>query len=569
MEWNGLSVNSRLYTGLWCLALVPTIWCMGFTRSMGSDLWWHIASGDWMRKTGKVVTTDPFSFTFHGKEWIHHEWLGDIFLSFWVEQWGMSTLVYFKWGLMLATYLLLFGALIKLSGDGRFWPALATVAAAGCAAPYLDIRPQLYTFLGYAIVLNLFWAEGRWRWCIPPLVALWVNFHGGFIFCLMVLGVLLIPEMVDEPEKRKSGLILWVTTLLATGLNPHGFATTIFPFRYALKGDNPYVGLAEWLPPFQEIGFQSRLFPYVMAAFCLVALVWFISGQRPTDLRMYAALLLGVLTLCMALRSRRFIPLFAMSAGLILGPGLSLLTARWRDSVPRWLGPMLVFLAGCFCLAPFPKDSKAFDYLVSRDRYPIDICDFMELNNLDGNVFALYNFGGYLHLRGQGRWKVFIDGRADTVYDGEIYLAYLEVQRGSELLEEVVGNSQAQYVIWPHTIREPYARLLATRQWRIIYADSVAVLLARSNLELGQLQNPPDGPFRLLSQAFLAVLGKRFEEAEELLERSLALHPTVRGYELLEAMLGYTKQEEKRAMVEARWRQEFPKDTWVIKFFGP
>lgn len=553
----------------WYIALVPAIWCMGFARSMGSDLWWHVASGDWMRKTGEVVKTDPFSFTFYGKEWIHHEWLGDILLSRWVEILGMDTLVYFKWGMMLGIYLLLFRATVGLSEGGRFWPALATVAAAGCAAPYLDIRPQLYTFLGYSIVLNLFWAEGRWRWVIPPLVALWVNLHGGFIFALMVLGILLIPEVVDQPERRKSGIVLWFVTLLATVINPHGFSTTVFPFRYAFAGDNPYTEIAEWTSPFRDIGFQSRLFPYVLAVFSVVSVIWFLSQHRPTDLRMFAALLLGVLTLCMALKSRRFIPLFAMSAALVIGPGLTFLTARWKDRIPAWVGPLGVFLVGCLCVAPFPKGTRAFDYMVSTDRYPVDVCDFMELNNIEGNVFALYNFGGYLHLRGQGRWKVYIDGRADTVFDAEHYLDYLEVQRGGSMLEEIVGGSKADFVIWPHTHREIYTRLLETKQWRVVYADSSCILLGRPELDLGQLKEPEDGPYRLLSRAFVAVLSKNFEEAETLLERSLALHPTVRAYELLASMLGHTNQEEKRAAVKARWEAEFPKDSWFVKFFGP
>lgn len=554
---------------LWSLALVPVIWSMSFTRSMGSDLWWHIASGDWMRQIGGVVKTDPFSFTFYGKEWIHHEWLGDILLSFWVEYWGKTTLVYWKWGLIMATFLLLFRVSVNLSEGGFFWPAISVGLAAGAAAPYLDIRPQLYTFLGYAIVLNLFWAKGKARWLIPPLVAVWVNLHGGFIFALMSLGILLLPEFVDQPEKRKSAVMLFLASTFATFLNPHGYHTTVFPFRYAFKGENPYTTLAEWLPPFNGRGFESRLFPFLMGLFLVVTVIWFASKHRPTDLRMLSALLLGILTLAMALKSRRFIILFAMSSTLILGPGLSLATQRWREKFPVWLGPLSIFLLGCVFVAPFPKGKLAFDYMVSQDQYPVDICDFMEVNQFEGKVFALYNYGGYLHLRGKGRWKVYIDGRADTVYDNETYIKYLGFNYGRPGGLKVLEEANPDFVIWPHTQRQVIQSVLKTGQWQVIYMDSIGVLLGRKEVDYSQVKDPPDSAYRLASEALFAILQKRLEEGLTYANRSLEIYPTVRAYELAIGLYKATEQPEKARELREKMQKDFPLDNWFVSFFRP
>ncbi|WP_197484268.1 hypothetical protein, partial [Halioglobus sp. HI00S01] len=48
-----------------------------------------------------------------------------------------------------------------------------------------------------------------------------------------------------------------------------------------------------------------------------------------------------------------------------------------------------------------------FHYLTAEYSYPTDTVDFMLANNLSGNVFALYNWGGYLHLRSDGQLSVF------------------------------------------------------------------------------------------------------------------------------------------------------------------
>lgn len=554
----------------WLTALFPILWSTGFTRSMGSDLWWHIASGDWMRAHGEVVTKDPFSYTYYEEPWIHHEWLGDIFLSFWSQYLGKETLIYWKWGMILATFYLLFRVAIKLCDGRMFWPAVTVIAAAATATPFLDIRPQLYTFVGYTIVLNLFWAEGKARWAIPPLVALWVNLHGGFIFALMTLGVLLIPEFVDEPEKRRPAVLLFVLTTLATGLNPHGFKTTIFPFHYALQGDNIYKTVVEWLPPLpQGGGLDSLAFPYLMVVFCVVALVWFVGKWRPTDLRLFAALILAVLTLSMALQSRRFVPLFGFSSVLILAPALSLATERWKDKVPFFVAPLLVFILGCFCVAPFPKDTSAFGYMVAEDQYPIDICDFMEANNLEGKVFCYYNYSGYLHLRGKGKWKVYIDGRADTVYPEEHYRDYLEVLNMNVTAPSVIEESKPDFFLWPFRYRKLAEALLSNGRWQILHVDSQAILLAKSSVDYPELKMPPTSPWRLLAEGNRALMGNRLEDATELIRQSLKLKPTFRGYELLMACLKATQSSEaEMKKLRQEWQNRFPHDTWFIKAFG-
>lgn len=520
-----------------------------------------------MRQHG-VVTRDPFSFTFFDQPWVHHEWLGDIFLSFWVEFLGVESLVVWKWGLIISVHLLFFRVATKLSGGRHFWPALVVLVAALAACPYLDIRPKLYTYLGYGLLLNLFWGEGKSRYWIPPLVALWVNLHGGFIFALMALGLLVLPEFVRTSEKRQPAVLLLLASTLATGINPHGFKTTIFPFRYVIHGKNAYTGLLEWLPPFQQKGLQSAVFPYLMMAFVLVSLVWFLGKHRPRDLRLYAALALALLTLAMALRSRRFIPLFALSSVLVLAPGLSQATSAWKGKFPR-VAPLLVFLLGCFCLYPMPKNLSAFGYMVAEDQYPIDVCDFMEANELEGNVFALYNYGGYLHLRGQGRWKVFIDGRADTVYSGEHYLTYQKVHQGKPGAEAVVEDSQADYFLWPTQHKRMPQSLLQTGRWQILYVDSVSILLTRKDLQGKQLVAPSPSPYRLLSLAKKAYVQGQPKVAAQFARESLALQPSMRGFQLLYKSLNAAEdaQGAERAMRE--WNEHFPHNNWFVKVFGP
>jgi hypothetical protein len=43
------------------LAALLTFWSFGFTTMMGSDLWWHLASGRWIWETRTLNFKDPMA----------------------------------------------------------------------------------------------------------------------------------------------------------------------------------------------------------------------------------------------------------------------------------------------------------------------------------------------------------------------------------------------------------------------------------------------------------------------------------------------------------------------------
>jgi len=45
------------------------------------DTFWQIAAGQKMLELGRVLKTDPFSYTMPGAVWHTHEWLSEIFLG--------------------------------------------------------------------------------------------------------------------------------------------------------------------------------------------------------------------------------------------------------------------------------------------------------------------------------------------------------------------------------------------------------------------------------------------------------------------------------------------------------
>jgi hypothetical protein len=544
--------GSPLANALWSFAGGLTFLSFGYTIMQGSDLWWHLAAGRWLWSHGLLSLHDPFSFTRAGQPWLNPEALSELIFHLWGTAFGIRSLAVWKWMVVVATFLCLFYLLRRFAGNVPAY--LSSLLAAAVAAPFLDIRPHLYSLLGFVLLLWLTLVS-RKTWMLPLLFLVWVNLHAGFFFGLITLPILLLPSAFSgsrppaSPDPKGRAALVALACTLVCLLNPNGLEAFLFPFKAAFE-TSPYRLLGEWRPPFEPGGIQSPLFPWAIAVFAGAAVHALASRRYRRDggLSLVGILLSG-LTLAMSLTSRRFITLFAISETLVVAaslaellPGLArrfrpileratvrkILERRvLREKAGSLFAPLLALLLGLVLLARYPLSaSTAFHYLTVEDSYPIDTVDFMEANGLTGNVLAHYNWGGYLNLRGAGRLKVFIDGRAGTVYDSATLLDYLRIKYEKGDWIGVVERSGADFLLWPRTQPAVIEGLVRTGRWRPLYKDSVSALLVRAEKSMPTpLKPPPDSAYHELTLAEDAVSRNLMPEAEAHLRRSLAETP--------------------------------------------
>jgi hypothetical protein len=520
---------SKVSSILWYLAVIPSFWSFGFTTMWGSDLWWHIATGRWIVTHKALPLTDSWSFTRAGQPWLQHEWLSDLVFQLWVSLFGMNSLVYWKWSILILTFLLLFHVARRLTSDPIASYAAVLVAVA-TAAPFLDIRPHLYSALGYVLLLCLTLREKPPLY-LPLIFLLWVNLHGGFFFGLMALTVLLLPSILSSRSaERRRTVIIWLASVLACLFNPNGIRAFIYPLRYAFDSSSPFAqAIGEWWSPFVSGGIKAPLYPYAIGIF-LAASVVLVLKREHRKKSTWQALALGLLTLAMSLTSRRFIILFAISQSLVVAPALAAVIPVRVPRIPQLAAPALAALLGFIWLLPYPLSPYAFHYLTVEDDFPIETCNFIEANQLSGNVFSYYNWGGYLHLRTDGRMKVYIDGRADTVYDNETMLRYAAVQAFRPGWEEILEGTGAQYVLWPRNEEgKPLGQLVTSGRWQVLFDDFASVLLVRRDQQPpGPLKPTSDSAYRRVTEGIKNLERQRFDEAERDFRGALALMPYMR-----------------------------------------
>ncbi len=97
----------------WFAAVALAAWSFGYAVVGASDLWWHLAIGKYVVTTRSLPLTDIWSFTSAGRTWLQHEWLSDVIYELWTRAFGLYGLVYWKWLIIAATFVLVFDTLFR------------------------------------------------------------------------------------------------------------------------------------------------------------------------------------------------------------------------------------------------------------------------------------------------------------------------------------------------------------------------------------------------------------------------------------------------------------------------
>jgi tetratricopeptide (TPR) repeat protein len=510
----------------------------------GSDLWWHLASGREIWSRGAPPTTDPFSYTFAGREWLNHEWLWD-FLYWGLYQVHPQLVPLAHFAVLVATYSVALRVAWRMSGSLAA-ATLALWAAAPSAHWFLDLRPHVYSLLFAVCVLATSDSPRRfWLW--PALSVVWTNVHAGFVFGVGAVGLRAV--VATAKASAQSGRLSlprrdWLCvagSAMAVLINPWGWRILEYPLAY-LPGFSHtlYQSLVEWQPTGLGIqNFEAR----GLAGWCLTfqARFWFVAALtalgvlRGARERPYV-LALAAIAFLMAVRSRRFIPLFGICAMPVAALGLADAWLWLRTRVPalgsagaRALATTATLALGALLWRHVGIWPDLLGHWTQRDLYPEAAVRYLNALGPPPRVLNYYNWGGYLMLHAPGV-RVFIDGRANTLYNEQILRDYTEMLSGADGLRARVDAYRAELALLPDSAFATGLQRLAP-PWRVIYRDATAILLAPADSPLLR-QALPD-PEQLLADdpQFLRYQGQQAWNAGQLdlaiarLERAIALDP--------------------------------------------
>lgn len=484
---------------------------LGAVTLADPDLWGHTYYGLRALDLGVLAEpTDPFSYTAPGASWINHEWLTELTLAGCWRAGGSPALVLWRnfWLLILFWLVdrLLRTDVVRLSAA---WMLLFFNTAA-LANFVIFVRPQLVTYVGFVMTLTLLrqsWeTPTRWCWCLPPLMMLWTNFHGGFLAGVALTWLFALAATLRwVGDQQRTDLKHWwglaTAVALATFVNPYG------PRLHGMLWEHLVTRqlIAEWQPLWSLTPSVVYFVPYGLTFLALGwsrcwkwidALVLVIVGwQAASHLRHLALFCLATVVL---------LPLPLSHALEQLFPSLH---ARWSTPERAWwrwtsacgLAFFWIFLHlhGTW---PIIQDGiRPWDVAVETRSnvpgMPVAAVTAMRQAGLQGNLVTDYAWGQFVIWWLWPEMKVAYDGRYRTVYPQAIEQAYVDLTQAGDhgrTTTPLLDAFPTTHVLAP--LRTGMERTLRKRtDWQAVYEDEQCVLFARRQQKLaGPDPSPPN-----------------------------------------------------------------------------
>lgn len=538
--------DRRLFLALAILALAYAL--LAGLRTVGDpDIGWTLATGRYLATHRHIPSTDVFSYTARGREWIYPPFSGVVLYTVFLLG-GFAALSWFSAAACLLTI-----ALLLMSAEAAGVAVLAMIAVPSVALRTAP-RANVFTTVLFAAFLCLLWRHFRGGraplWLLPPLMIAWVNLHLGFISGLALVGAYVFMECVELPlrDRRANALTRlrkaapWLgLTVLATFVNPWGprLYAAISRQERILQPIGEFVG--EWAKVrltsaslHEAFAWRSPDSSYWwLLAAAGVAVV--LSGAR---LRLGPALVL-LAGAVLSTRYVRFQGLFALLAVCLAGTILS----EWAQppaSPARRVGVQVrlaMFGALALLVGIRATDLITNRYYLSAGEislfgagpswwYPERAASFLLRERLPPHLFNNYNLGGYLAWRAGPEYAVYIDGRA-VPFGAEQFFHYLSLMQQVPDSPEWQREADARNIntLLLSSTRYPALGSIPLKQfcqsgiWRPVYLDEVSAVFVRHRPEnarwLDRLQidcaaarfSPPPGASRAELYEFYANSG--------------------------------------------------------------
>ena len=480
---------------LWLL--VPPIGLFAWLQHVlidPADFWWHLRTGQIIVQTGLIPTTDLFTFTRAGMPWTNQAWLMQVLLYL-AYRLGDLRLIVFVHALTVALgYLLVELGCLQAPGTRSRDAALATLFAIGLGSLNWGVRPQSISFLFFGLLVYLVerHRSGRlWTaWLWPPVMALWANLHGAFIFGLLFLliyaGACTISDLRDSHRLRQP--TVWLLTavflsILALSLNPQG---PVGIARY-LVGFGQSKSTLALNQEFAALSIRERdgaVF-FVVTLFFMLVVSW--RKVRLPGYLIAAMLVFGV----MSLYARRVLPWFGMAFAPAWAIAFSSFPAARRvPAKERRRRPLNYLLSGLLLAAavasvPWIRDVLPFfggphSYVDAR-RTPVAAVRTLCHDEKRPRVFSDIAYGSYVAWACPGA-PTFMDTRFE-LYPAVMWTDYLLVASAQFGWEDVLDRYAVNSLLLD---KEQQASLVgaarASTSWVLVYEDHIAILFQRQGL---------------------------------------------------------------------------------------
>lgn len=469
-----------------------------------TDLWCHVAYGEWMLQHRAIPTEDPFLAFAAGMRVIDAPWLTQIILAEVYKYAGgeaLSTL--FALTVLASAVLLARAIFLRTRSLPVVFAGLILYVTVAWSRLW-TIRPEMFGMLGFTLLLWLLARQetsprgsfGKRRLvpiAVLPLFAAWANLHGSFVCGLAVLVCCLLgeaiavgwrtgnPGAVIRSRRVHRWLLVAELATLGTLLNPYGIGLLIWTLTFAASSNLGDV--MEW----QSLSF-SGVGATGFAVSLIVLLVVFRLSRRPARAADY--LLLGLFATAAAL-GVRMLGWYAAVLVYVLAPHAAEMASRLARHAKlqnlafakrnfRYTCACLLMAWICFALSPSSQhvlggSGRSPQQLYQEDT-PLKLTEYLAKNPIKGPVFNPQHWGDWLIVEGGGAGKVLLSTMIHHVPQ-RVWQDALHIGNAGPGWERTLQKYGIETVI----LDKKHQPLLATvikrsPNWRVRYDDDRALV---------------------------------------------------------------------------------------------
>lgn len=515
-------IKLRIITALSLIILFSTAFYLLLLNPLWDyDFWWHIATGKYIITEGHLPQTDPFSYTstmevnsnaFPEREsfLLKQYWLAQVIYYLIFKTFGAGGIIFVRALLLSLVAITAFWGLNR-AGVKSYLTFIFIFLLSMVSLRAIGERPVLFSMLFTAMTLFLLEEfrerKGRSLFFLVPIMLTWANMHGGFVLGVIIISVYMLSEILKSWSKKSEfakndRAIFFATTILAiliTYLNPAGweaFSIALHP-RYAIF----VKGIQEYEAPFKAYWNKVNSPDYAYLSLAVLFPVMLMVRNRKIDLAHFI-LLSGFFM--MSLMAVRFVIFYTIVASMLLGKQFhyaihELLEIRPTREVYRKLETgfaVAMLVSALLFMVGVVRGKPSFD-IAYRSSVPEKAVDFIEKNNLQGNMFNDYGYGGYLAWRLYPK-KTFIDTRSlnlTVMHEfGWVMSAVTKVEgirtrnEQTPLWEAILRHYKINYIFLETStmygdLMPVVLELTAGDEWIPIYMDTLSIIFIKDKPE--------------------------------------------------------------------------------------
>jgi len=462
--------------------IVLLIFGFSAQRLVEPDIWYHLRNGQQIWEYHSFPNVDTYTFGAAGLPWLDYEWLSEVVYFLGFKAWALRGILMVYFGLLALIYA---GVYYRACSAGTDYASALLVTLLAVLLAAVSIGPRMLLFgwlcmVGLLLVLDHFQRTGKGLWLLPVLFALWINLHGSWVFGIVVLALTITSGLVEgewglvvahrwTSTELKTLALVFASSVAALFVNPFGFKLVLYPFVSQLKFIR-YI--QEWLPVDFSKGSGKLALISVLAL--LVAALFSRRRWRLDEV------LLIIFALWMGLSHARFLFFLGLIMVPILAPRLELFPSSGPEHNRPWLNAGILAAMAAWLIFSFPTQVELQQDVNAK--FPAAALEFMQRQHIGGRGLNQDWWGGYMEWQTPAL-KPFTDTRDDIFADNGTfndYLSAVEIRQPFEVLDK--------YRI-DYALLEPNQPLVyvlnRSPEWRTVYSDKVAVLLARSQPTAG------------------------------------------------------------------------------------